>query len=150
MIKAARQLGWSGDAPGACGALILLGLFAARAFASATAERVHLFGYETDWPCLFRRLFALPCPGCGLTRGSLLTLQGQLTEAFAVNPAAPLVVFGLVVTASALVALALLRRARAPLAASQLRQRMHAGLRLYGALLAAVLLAHWVAELLRA
>ena len=150
MIKTARQLGWVGDAPGAFGALILCALVAARAAASATAERVQVFGYEADWPCLFRRLFALPCPGCGLTRGSLLTLQGQLTDAFALNAAAPLVVFGLVALASALVALALLRRARAAEAAAQLLQRVRAGLRLYGALLAAVLLVNWIAELIRA
>lgn len=145
-----RQSSWAGASPGLAGALILLALFAARAFASATAERVHVLGYEARWPCLFRRLFALPCPGCGLTRGSLLTLHGHVGEAFALNPAAPLVVFGLALLAAALVALALLRRARAPLAAARLGQRMSTALRLYGALLGAVLLVNWVAELLRA
>jgi hypothetical protein len=150
MIKAPRQVGRASDAPGLAGALILLALFAARAFASATAERVYVLGYEARWPCLFRRLFALPCPGCGLTRGSLLTLDGQFGAAFALNPAAPLVVFGLAALAAALVALALLRGASAPLAAAQLRRRMSTGLRLYGALVGAVLLVNWVAELIRA
>ncbi|HLL76687.1 MAG TPA: DUF2752 domain-containing protein [Pyrinomonadaceae bacterium] len=150
MIKAARQLGWAGDAPGAGGALLLVALFAARAFASATPERVYVLGYEAHWACLFSQLFALPCPGCGLTRGSLLALDGRLAEAFALNPAAPLVVLGTALLAAALVALALMRRARAPSAAARLRQHLRAGVRLYGALLGAVLLVNWLAQLLRA
>ena len=145
-----RQLGWLSDAPGAWGALILLALFAARAFASATPERVYVLGYEAHWPCLFRRLFALPCPGCGLTRGSLLALDGHFAEAFALNAAAPLIVFGLAAFAAALVALSLLRRARAPLAAAGARRRAHTALRFYGALTGAVLVVNWVAQLLRA
>ena len=150
MIRAARQLGWAGDSPGVGGATLLAALFAARTLASATTERVYVLGYEAHWACVFRQLFALPCPGCGLTRGSLLALDGHLTEAFALNPAAPLVVFGIAVLAAALLALAVLRRARVPLAAAQLRHRLHAGVRLYGALTGAVLLVNWLAQLLRA
>ena len=150
MNTTARQLGWAGDAPGAAGALLLAALVSARALASATTERVYVLGYETHWTCFFRQLFALPCPGCGLTRGSLLALDGRISEAFALNPAAPLFVFGVIVFAAALLALALLRRARSPLAAALLRQRLRTGVRLYGALLGAVLLVNWLAELLRA
>ena len=150
MIKAARQLGWVGDAPGAGGALLLLSLLAARAFASATAERVYVLGYEARWACLFRQLFALPCPGCGLTRGSLLALDGYLGEAFALNLAAPLVVFGAAALAVALISLSLLRRARPAHAAGLFAHRLRAGVRLYGAFLGAVLLVNWLAELLRA
>ena len=150
MIKSARQLGWAGDSPGVVGGLLLLSLFAARAFASATTERVYVLGYETHWACLFRQLFALPCPGCGLTRGSLLALDGRISEAFALNPAAPLFVFGTALLAAALLALPLVRRTRSPLAAAQLRLRLRTGVRLYGALLGAVLLVNWLAQLLRA
>ena len=149
MVKTARQLGWAGDAPGAAGALLALALVGARAFASATTERVYVLGYETHWTCFFRQLFALPCPGCGLTRGSLLALDGRLTEAFALNPAAPLFVLGAALLAAALLALAVMRRARAPRAATQFGQRLRTGVRLYGALLGAVLLVNWLAELLR-
>jgi hypothetical protein len=150
MIKAARQLGWAGGAPAAGGSLLLLALLAARAFASASAERVYVFGYEAHWACLFRQLFALPCPGCGLTRGSLLALDGRLSEAFALNPAAPLVVFGVAALAVSLLSLAALRRGRSARAASLFAHRLRAGVRLYGALLGAVLLVNWLAELFRA
>lgn len=150
MIKAARQLHRAGDSPGVWGATLLVALFAARTLASATTERVYVLGYEAHWACVFRQLFALPCPGCGLTRGSLLALDGHLAEAFALNPAAPLVVFGMSALALSLLAVAILRRARVPLAAAQLGHRLHAGVRLYGALTGAVLLINWVAQLLRA
>lgn len=150
MTTTARQLGWAGDAPGAAGALLVGALVGARALASATTERVYLLGYETHWACLFRQLFALPCPGCGLTRGSLLALDGHLAEAFALNPAAPLFVLGVALFAAALLALAVADRARNPPAAALLRQRLRTGVRLYGALLGAVIFVNWLAVLLRA
>jgi hypothetical protein len=149
MIKDARQFGWAFGGPGASGALIVLSLFAARAFASATVERVYVLGYEAHWACIFRQLFALPCPGCGLTRGSLLALDGHLNEAFALNPAAPLVVFGLALLAASLLSLAVLRRARSAHAAGLFTRRLRTGVRLYGALTGAVLFVNWLAQLLR-
>ena len=150
MIKAARLLVSNGDSPGLLGGLLLLALLSARALASATTERVYVLGYEAHWACLFRRLFALPCHGCGLTRGALLTLQGDLSAAFALNPAAPLVVFGVITLAVLLITLALFRRAREPRAADLFAQRVRQGVRLYGAALGAVLLVNWIAALLSA
>ena len=40
--------------------------------------------------CLTRRVFGLPCPGCGLTRGLAHLLQGNLSRAMALHPLAPL------------------------------------------------------------
>lgn len=37
-------------------------------------------------PCVFLRLFAVPCPGCGMTRAWEALLHGQLTVAFAYHP----------------------------------------------------------------
>lgn len=148
MTTTARQLGRAGDAPGAAGALLLAALVGARSLASATTERVYVLGYEAHWACLFRQLFALPCPGCGLTRGTLLALDGRIGEALALNPAAPLFVLGVTLLAAALLALAALRHS--PHAAAQLRRRLRTGVRLYGAALGAVLLVNWIAQLLRA
>lgn len=41
--------------------------------------------------CLTAALFHLPCPGCGLTRATLLLLHGQWRAAMALHPLAPLV-----------------------------------------------------------
>lgn len=41
--------------------------------------------------CLTRRGLGLPCPGCGLTRGLAHLVQGNLAQALAMHPLAPLV-----------------------------------------------------------
>ncbi|MBI5514421.1 MAG: DUF2752 domain-containing protein [Deltaproteobacteria bacterium] len=38
--------------------------------------------------CLFRRLVGLPCPSCGMTRALAWLLHGDLSRAWALNPAA--------------------------------------------------------------
>ena len=46
------------------------------------------------WPprCLLRAATGVPCPFCGMTTGVLATLRGDLGDAFAANPAAPVLV----------------------------------------------------------
>jgi hypothetical protein len=39
--------------------------------------------------CLSRRLFHLPCPGCGMTRAFAALLGGDLARAWALHPWAP-------------------------------------------------------------
>ena len=36
--------------------------------------------------CLFRILFGMPCPGCGLSRAASLLTQGRLEESLTVHP----------------------------------------------------------------
>lgn len=36
--------------------------------------------------CVFKFLFGLPCPGCGLTRANLLFFTGNFYEAFLMHP----------------------------------------------------------------
>lgn len=42
------------------------------------------------WPCPVRWALGVPCPGCGLTRGTLALLQGHPAAALAAHPLAPL------------------------------------------------------------
>jgi hypothetical protein len=42
--------------------------------------------------CLFRRLAGVDCPGCGITRSAMALLKGDVSEAFRLHPAGPLVV----------------------------------------------------------
>ncbi len=44
-----------------------------------------LFGYEVPILCGFRRLFGVPCPGCGLSRSFVFLAHGQVLEAFRAN-----------------------------------------------------------------
>lgn len=73
-----------------------------------------------------------------------------VAEVLMLNPAAPLFVLGVALFAAALLALAVADRARNPPAAALLRQRLRTGVRLYGALLGAVIFVNWLAVLLRA
>lgn len=69
-------------------------LFAAAALVSATPRTATLFGVSGP-ACPSRWLPALDgtgCPGCGLTRGTALLLDGEFRTASAVQPAAWLVV----------------------------------------------------------
>lgn len=36
--------------------------------------------------CLFKRLFHIPCPSCGSTRAIAALMQGEVKEAFLLNP----------------------------------------------------------------
>jgi hypothetical protein len=119
-----------------------------RAFASATPERVFVLGRELQWGCLFQRAFGVPCPICGMTRGVLLTLGGHLGDALRLNPAAPLLVAGLVLFAAALVFVAIYQRAHDPLSAGRLHARVRIISRAYACLLFVVLFTHWIAEVL--
>jgi len=40
----------------------------------------------TSTSCTLRAITGLPCPGCGLTRGLLAALRGDLAEAFRMHP----------------------------------------------------------------
>src|SRR5690242_20302444 len=46
--------------------------------------------------CLLRRLFHLPCPGCGMTRAFAHLAKGEWRAAFALHPLAPLAALELI------------------------------------------------------
>lgn len=46
-----------------------------------------VFAISNDFPlCPSAGMLGLPCPGCGLTRATLLLAQGEFTRAFALHP----------------------------------------------------------------
>ena len=65
-------------------ALLIAGLLA------ATGSGARLL--ELAPRCSFRVLTGLPCPACGTTRALVALGEGRLLEAFAHNPAAPILV----------------------------------------------------------
>jgi hypothetical protein len=67
----------------------------AAAAAWAAAWGVRLQPGPEHTLCLFRRLTAVPCPGCGLTRAFVHLARGEWLAALADHPLAPLVVLEL-------------------------------------------------------
>jgi hypothetical protein len=55
------------------------------------------------WPCPFLLLTGIPCPGCGLTRATLLLLRGRVTDSLHFHAFSPVVLLGLLILASAVV-----------------------------------------------
>ena len=54
---------------------------------------------QTKWVvCPSKRLFHIPCPGCGITRATHLWFQGNFLPALALNPNVVLAVLFLTVT----------------------------------------------------
>jgi hypothetical protein len=50
-------------------------------------------------PCLFKEVFGVSCPGCGLQRAFAALLQGNLVESLVQNPALiPMLITGLLLT----------------------------------------------------
>jgi hypothetical protein len=48
------------------------------------------------WQCPFFEVLGIPCPGCGLTRGTLLLLKGHWYAAISLHAFAPMLLLGLV------------------------------------------------------
>jgi hypothetical protein len=102
-----------GAAPAAAGAAIALQILAARLALSADEGGVWLFGAPLGAECAFRARFGLPCPTCGMTRSLILALHGEPGRAWALQPAGPVAVAGLVLLAVALLVLGIARLAKA-------------------------------------
>jgi hypothetical protein len=56
----------------------------------AGAALVVMFITGDDSLCFFKRVYGMPCPGCGLTRAFVRFLEGDITGAFYYHPVFPL------------------------------------------------------------
>ena len=125
---------------GLAGGALLASLALARGLASASESAVYVAGRELPGLCVSRLLLGVSCPGCGMTRSALLTLGGDLPAALAVNPAGPLLVMALALFGVQLLASALRGGGRRHLARTASA---------YAVVVAAVMIIHWVSDLVR-
>ena len=63
-----------------CGAVVAMA-----AVLAPTPEAVSLFGVPIPELCTYRKLFGMPCPGCGLTRSFSFMAHGAFLEALRMN-----------------------------------------------------------------
>lgn len=75
------------------GLVILLDAAAARLALTADDTSVYLLGHAIGWECSWRRI-GLVCPTCGMTRSVVLALDGEVTRAWQLAPAGPLLAAG--------------------------------------------------------
>ena len=147
MNRVSKFFSRPGVPAGVTGALAALQLLLWRALTSATPSSVSFAGRELDVACSFKQRFGVPCPNCGMTRSVVLSLHGELTQAFAVNPAGPLLVLGTVLFAAAMLALAYWQLRGERVRPERIRRGVKYGAVAWGVAFFAVLLAHWVAEI---
>ena len=58
----------------------------------------HDFGNNNDFTlCLFKNITGIPCPSCGITRSLTFLIQGNIREAFYINPLGIVAAFALVI-----------------------------------------------------
>ena len=72
--------------------LALAVLVAAACLRRTDHDTVALPWAKVDLPdvCMLHRVTAIPCPGCGLTRGTLAMMQGDWSDAVDYNLASPI------------------------------------------------------------
>jgi hypothetical protein len=134
----------SGVVTGLGGAALVASLAVVRSLASATENTVFWMGSELHWECSFRQQFGIPCPACGMTRSVLLTLHGFWRSALEVNPGGPLLVLGVLLLGATLFAASFRSLTRARPWPDAVFRRMTVAASIYGGLVSAVLLGHWV------
>ena len=63
-----------------------------------------VFSRLPSWPCPFFHASGLPCPGCGMTRATLLLFQGEWRQAFTMHAFAPVFLLALIVITACAIA----------------------------------------------
>lgn len=95
----------------AASALILQLLLAAWLF-TTDGVRVYFLNRPVPETCAWKTHYGVPCPSCGWTRATVLTLHGEPAAGWRTNPTGPLTVLGLAGTALVLLLLAVHQRLR--------------------------------------
>ena len=136
-----------GLGPAAAGLLLLADAVAARFLLRADETQVWILGRPIPWTCDFRTSLGLPCPTCGITRSLVLSLHGELSRAWQVAPAGPVVIAGLVALAIGLLVLAAAQQMGFAGPDRRARSWVQYGVLTYACAASALWIGGWVASL---
>lgn len=144
----ARLLPRPGFSGQVVGIVLLLQLALLRVVSTADTNYVSFFGHELHWVCWFKQLTGNPCPMCGMSRSVILTVHGNLVQAFQMNSAGPPAVVGLLLFAIGILLLPIWEKSASPDSVSFLQNRFKQSSLAYAAALVLVVAANWITKLL--
>ena len=133
-----------GFTSGILAAILLSSLVITRLVFCADSASVYFFGHQVKNVCSIREQFGSPCPGCGLTRSVILTLQGDFRLACQINPAGFLGVLGFTLFSMVMLYLSCYQQKHCLLDVEKLQRFIRFGSVAYGILLVFVLFGHWL------
>lgn len=139
-----------GFVPMVVGAALLLDVALVRLLFRASSNSVWFLGRELTYRCEFKRLTGLPCPTCGVTRGFILSLSGNLRDGWHLNPLGPLLAWGLVSAGLIFVVLGVARQFCSEGIFTQLVASTRKSLLAYSSITCLIWLTSWVYALAEA
>ena len=129
----------------AVGLAVVLNGIVLRLVLRADEASVYVLGAPLGWVCALKRNTGLPCPTCGMTRSVLLSLQGEFGRAWRMAPGGPVLVWGGILFAAAMLALAVVQGLGTGRLEPAIKASIRRGLWIYAALGIVVWLGGWVA-----
>jgi hypothetical protein len=72
------------------GFILVLEILVTRFALSADNNLVYVLGHPINIVCAARQHLGIPCPTCGFTRGFVLSVHGNILDAWRLSPSGPL------------------------------------------------------------
>jgi Protein of unknown function (DUF2752) len=116
---------------------------------TADQDFAYFLGRRINYVCASRQRYGVPCPTCGLTRGAILTVHGNVRDAWRLSPNGPLAVLGIFAMGSMLLLYAALEQRRKPRQLGWLRRSVQAGAVAYVCAATLIWAGSWLTTVLR-
>ena len=139
----------AGFAATVVGVMLLLELVITSVAFGADNDFVYFFGRRINLVCAARQRWGVPCPTCGLTRGFVLTVHGNVFKAWRLSPTGPLAVGGILGMGIALLGFASFERRRTPAQLAGMKRWLQNGALAYGGMAALIWISSWIAVVSR-
>ena len=91
------------------GIILVCEILATRFAFDADNDLVYVLGHPVNIVCALKQQLGVPCPTCGFTRGFVLTVHGNLSDAWRLSPSGPLAAIAVAGAALAFFAFAIMQ-----------------------------------------